>query len=48
MPAVEDLDGHLQALQARKPPGVSGAKVDAITKLCIEQVQVSMLTWISM
>ncbi|KAI9689435.1 MAG: hypothetical protein M1822_010086 [Bathelium mastoideum] len=39
MPAVEDLDGHLQALQARKPPGVSVGKVDAITKLCIEQVQ---------
>ncbi|KAF2232082.1 hypothetical protein EV356DRAFT_525405 [Viridothelium virens] len=39
MPPVEDLDGHLQALQARKPPGVSGAKVEAITKLCIDQVQ---------
>ncbi|KAI9695445.1 MAG: hypothetical protein M1820_008630 [Bogoriella megaspora] len=39
MSAVEELDKQLQALAARKPPGVSGGKVNTITKLCIDHVQ---------
>ncbi|KAF2840338.1 hypothetical protein M501DRAFT_1010473 [Patellaria atrata CBS 101060] len=39
MSTVADLDGLLRAMLALKPPGVAKAKVEAITKLCIENVQ---------
>ena len=37
---VEVLDSALQAMQALKPPGVSGSKIASITALCENNVQV--------
>jgi protein NRD1 len=40
MAPVEELDGLIQSMQALKAPGVSKPKVDAITALCRENIQV--------
>ncbi|KAF2755179.1 hypothetical protein EJ05DRAFT_125198 [Pseudovirgaria hyperparasitica] len=39
MSAVEPLDGLLQHLQTLKPPGASPAKIQEITTLCVENIQ---------
>ena len=38
--AVAELETGLQAMLALKPPGVSGSKINAITTLCVANVQV--------
>ncbi len=40
--AVADLEAGLNAMQALKPPGVSGSKIQSLTALCVENVQVSI------
>ena len=37
---MDQLEQHLQSLQALKPPGVTKTKIEAITALCVEHVQV--------
>lgn len=37
--AVAELETGLQAMLALKPPGVSGSKINAITTLCVANVQ---------
>lgn len=39
MSAMEELEGLLQSLQALKPPGVTKTKIEAITALCVGNVQ---------
>jgi protein NRD1 len=39
--AVAELDAGLQAMLSLKPPGVSGSRINAITTLCVDNVQVS-------
>ncbi|KAI9820940.1 MAG: hypothetical protein M1826_000815 [Phylliscum demangeonii] len=39
MSAVAELEAALQGMQALKPPGVSGTKVNTITALCAANVQ---------
>lgn len=39
---VADLEAGLNAMQALKPPGVSGSKIQSLTALCVENVQVSI------
>ena len=41
MSAVADLEGGLQAMLLMKPPGVSGSRIQSITTLCVNNVQVS-------
>ncbi|RYO84713.1 hypothetical protein DL766_003416 [Monosporascus sp. MC13-8B] len=36
---VADLEAGLNAMQALKPPGVSGSKIQSLTTLCVENVQ---------
>jgi hypothetical protein len=43
MAALEELGTHLQSLQALKPPGVTKSKIDSISKLCVDNVQVCRL-----
>ncbi len=40
MAALDELGMHLQSLQALKAPGVTPTKVKAITKLCVDNIQV--------
>jgi len=38
--AVVEFEGLLQAMQAGRPPGVSGSKIHRITEIAVENVQV--------
>ena len=40
MSAMEELETLLQSLQALKPPGVTKTKIESITTLCIQNIQV--------
>lgn len=40
MSAVTEVDNILQSMLALKPPGVSGSKINSITSLCVNNVQV--------
>lgn len=39
---VAELDAGLQAMLSLKPPGVTGSRIQSITTLCTENVQVSV------
>ncbi|KAI1506578.1 hypothetical protein F5X99DRAFT_364790 [Biscogniauxia marginata] len=39
MSAVAELETGLNAMQALKPPGVSGSRIQSLTALCVENVQ---------
>jgi protein NRD1 len=42
MSAMEELETQLQSLQALKPPGVTKTKIESITTLCIQNIQVCL------
>ncbi|KAH9908061.1 hypothetical protein F4778DRAFT_777427 [Xylariomycetidae sp. FL2044] len=37
--AVAELEAGLNAMQALKPPGVSGSRIQSLTKICVDNVQ---------
>jgi len=39
---MEELETQLQSLQALKPPGVTKTKIESITTLCIQNIQVCL------
>lgn len=41
-PSVTELEVGLNAMLTLKPPGVSGSKIQSLTTLCVENVQVSI------
>ena len=41
---VTELEAGLQAMQGLKPPGVSGSRITALTSLCVNNVQVGIVS----
>jgi hypothetical protein len=41
MAVVDTLETLLRSLEALKPPGASGTKMQEMTKLCVENIQAS-------
>lgn len=39
---VAELEAGLNAMQSLKPPGVSGSRIQSLTTLCVENVQVRL------